>query len=81
MRGPALSALAGVPGVAGAEAADAQPDWVTVTLGEEADPAAGFHGPVTAAMRALSEARVPLLGFELEGARLSDAFLSVTEED
>jgi hypothetical protein len=28
---------------------------------------------------ALAQARVPLLSFELEGARLSDAFLAMTE--
>jgi len=31
--------------------------------------------------RALADADVPLLGFEQEGARLSDAFLSMTEGD
>ena len=30
-------------------------------------------------LRALTEAGVPLLSFELEGARLSDAFLAMTE--
>ena len=31
-------------------------------------------------LRALVDARIPLLSFEVEGARLSDAFLAVTEE-
>ena len=31
-------------------------------------------------LRALMEARVPVLAFEIEGARLSDAFLAMTEE-
>jgi hypothetical protein len=31
-------------------------------------------------VRALAEAGIPLLAFELEGARLSDAFLSMTAE-
>jgi ABC-2 type transport system ATP-binding protein len=30
-------------------------------------------------LRALVDAGVPLLSFELEGARLSDAFLAMTE--
>jgi hypothetical protein len=30
-------------------------------------------------VRALAEAGIPLLAFELEGARLSDAFLAMTE--
>jgi hypothetical protein len=51
-----------------------------VTLAEGADPDAGFQEQVTGAIRALTEADVPLLGFELEAARLSDAFMSVTEE-
>jgi ABC-2 type transport system ATP-binding protein len=32
------------------------------------------------ALRALADAQVPVLAFELEGARLSDAFLAMTEE-
>jgi ABC-2 type transport system ATP-binding protein len=32
------------------------------------------------ALRRLLDARVPVLGFSLEGGRLSDAFLAVTEE-
>jgi len=31
-------------------------------------------------LRALADAEVPVLSFELEGARLSDAFLAMTEE-
>ena len=31
-------------------------------------------------LRALADAQVPVLSFELEGARLSDAFLAMTEE-
>jgi len=80
-RGSAVSALAGVPAIAAAEAADSQPDWVTVTLAEGSDRGGGFQSQITAAIQALSDAQVPLLGFELESARLSDAFLSVTEGD
>src|SRR5206468_9329524 len=69
-RGTALGALAHVPGVTGAEPADGRPDWVVVTIDEER---------VGDAVRALADAGVPLLAFELEGARLSDAFLALTE--
>jgi ABC-2 type transport system ATP-binding protein len=37
------------------------------------------NGAVNDALRALVEASVPLLSYELEGARLSDAFLAMTE--
>jgi ABC-2 type transport system ATP-binding protein len=30
-------------------------------------------------LRAIADAGIPLLSFELEGARLSDAFLAMTE--
>ena len=36
---------------------------------------------VSRAVRALTDSGVPLLAFELEGARLSDAFLSMTGDD
>jgi hypothetical protein len=35
---------------------------------------------VSEAVRALADAGVPLLAFELEGARLSDAFLEMTAD-
>ena len=35
---------------------------------------------VSEAVSALADADIPLLAFELEGARLSDAFLAMTEE-
>jgi ABC-2 type transport system ATP-binding protein len=34
---------------------------------------------MNAGVRAIVDARIPLLSFELEGARLSDAFLAMTE--
>jgi ABC-2 type transport system ATP-binding protein len=65
----ALEALGQVPGLGPAQALDGRPDWVVASL-EGAE--------VSDAVRALADAGVPLLGFELEGARLSDAFLSMT---
>jgi ABC-2 type transport system ATP-binding protein len=38
-------------------------------------------GDANQALRALAEAGVPVLGFEMQGARLSDAFLEMTESD
>jgi ABC-2 type transport system ATP-binding protein len=69
LRDRALDALAGVPGVSDTQPLDSRPDWVAA------------NGPVDVgrAVAALAEAGIPLLAYELEGARLSDAFLSMTE--
>src|SRR5918911_293071 len=60
-RDAAREALASDAGVASVEPADAQPDWVTVTLAEGANPEAGFQEQVMGAIGALTEAGVPLL--------------------
>ena len=65
----AIAALAGTPGVEHA-AANGQAGRLTVTLGDSA----GVDG----ALRALLDAGIPIASFELEGARLSDAFLAMT---
>jgi ABC-2 type transport system ATP-binding protein len=87
LRDRALEVLAGVPELGDAKPLDGRPDWVALTLEQ---PDVG-HGPtqggagaqpgVAEAVRALTEAGIPLLAFELEGARLSDAFLSMTGEE
>jgi ABC-2 type transport system ATP-binding protein len=69
----AQRALAAVAALAGVEARDGRPGSMTATLGPEAPEAA-----MNDALRALAEAGVPVLAFELEGARLSDAFLAMT---
>ena len=66
----AIAALAGAPGVERAAAANGQPGRLTVTLGDTAG--------VEEALRALLDAGIPIASFELEGARLSDAFLAMT---
>jgi ABC-2 type transport system ATP-binding protein len=76
----ALVALAGVAGIAETQALDGRSDWVTVTLEEPVGDQTAAHVPVGNAVAALTQAGIPLLAFELEGARLSDAFLSMTEE-
>jgi ABC-2 type transport system ATP-binding protein len=67
----AIAALTRASGVERAAAVDGQPGWLTVTLADQ--------GRVDDALRALLDAAVPVLLFELEGARLSDAFLAMTE--
>jgi ABC-2 type transport system ATP-binding protein len=56
---------------------DGRAGWLTVLFVPRRDQA--FDGSLNDAVRALVDARVPLLFFELEGARLSDAFLAMTE--
>jgi ABC-2 type transport system ATP-binding protein len=70
----ALRVLASVRGVRAAEPADGQPG--TLALGFEENQASG---PANDALCALADAGVSVLFFELEGARLSDAFLAMTE--
>jgi ABC-2 type transport system ATP-binding protein len=70
----ALQVLAGVPTIEGVEPADGQPGTVTARLAGEAT-----NGLMNDGLRALADAGVPVLSFEVEGARLSDAFLAMTE--
>jgi len=67
----ALGVLGGVEGVEAA-AADGQTGLLTVTY-------ADADGRMNEGLRAILDAGIPLLSFELEGARLSDAFLAMTE--
>jgi len=70
----ALRTLATVRGIQAAEPADGQPG--TLALRFEDDHASRLTND---ALGALGDAGVPVLFFELEGARLSDAFLAITE--
>jgi ABC-2 type transport system ATP-binding protein len=67
-----LTVAAGVERI---EAANGQPGELVVAL------AGTGEKPGAAALHALVEAGLPVLTFELEGARLSDAFLAMTESD
>lgn len=69
----ALRTLSQVQGVQAAELPDG-PGMLTLTLQDDQDLA-----PTSAALCALADGGVPVLAFELEGARLSDAFLAMTE--
>jgi ABC-2 type transport system ATP-binding protein len=71
----AAAACARAPGVASAEAGG-QPGWVTVTLASNGQSAETLMND---GLRAVIDASVPVLSFELDGARLSDAFLAMTE--
>ena len=80
LRDRAVGVLAGARGMADVAPAEGRPDWVTATLDEEpAIPATG-HVRVDTVMRVLADAGIPVLAFELDGARLSDAFLAMTAE-
>jgi ABC-2 type transport system ATP-binding protein len=80
------TALAGVPGVAGVagvavEVAHDRPDVlvISVAAGPNGGPARADAG-MNAALRAVLEAGVPVLSFDLAGAQLRDAFLAMTGE-
>ena len=70
----ALRILAGERGIRAVELADGQPGTLGLTL----DDQQGMT-PMSGALCALAEGGVSVLFFELEGARLSDAFLAMTE--
>jgi len=73
--GRARAALAASGGIEQVEAANGQPGTLVAVLDGNGRPTAMNDG-----LRALADAQVPVLSFELEGARLSDAFLAMTEE-
>ena len=68
----AARVLAAAPGIEHIESTNGLPGSLTATL---------VRSDGNEALRALAEAGVPVLAFELEGARLSDAFLAMTEPD
>src|SRR5262249_44058916 len=70
----ALHVLASVPTIDRVDPADGQPGTLTARLA-----GAASNGLMNEGLRALAEAGVPVLSFEVEGARLSDAFLAMTE--
>jgi ABC-2 type transport system ATP-binding protein len=70
----ALRILANQRGVRAAASTDGQPGTLALTLDD--DQGAGL---MNGALCALADAGFPVLFFELEGARLSDAFLAMTE--
>jgi ABC-2 type transport system ATP-binding protein len=73
----AADTLARASAVERAEVASGQLGWLTVTLAQSNGRAP--DDLVHDALRSLIDAGIPLFSFELEGARLSDAFLAMTE--
>jgi ABC-2 type transport system ATP-binding protein len=80
LRRRALAVLARADGMDDARPAEGRPDWITVTLDEVPAIATAPRVRIDGAARALAEAGIPVLAFELDGARLSDAFLAMTAE-
>ena len=70
----ALEALAGAKSIERVEAVDGQPGSLIATLDLD-----GGDDAMNGGLRALTDAGVSVLAFELEGARLSDAFLAMTQ--
>jgi ABC-2 type transport system ATP-binding protein len=74
----ALSALKQANGVTSVDSTDNQRGWLTATFDSawlDEHREAGMNSVI----RSLTDAEVPVLSFELEGGRLSDAFLLLTE--
>jgi ABC-2 type transport system ATP-binding protein len=79
LRDRALAALSGVNGMGPAEPAAGRPDWIFVTLTDS--PVLSIaQAHLGDAVRALTESGIAVLSFELDGARLSDAFLRLTSD-
>jgi len=74
----ATEALARIAGVTFEVAAD-QPDTLRVTLtGEPPGRAGHLDAAMNVALQAVLSAGIPVLSFDVEGARLTDAFLAMT---
>jgi ABC-2 type transport system ATP-binding protein len=73
----ALQTLAAARGVEEVARGNGQPGWLTIRFATPAERAEA--GSPNDAVRALLDSDIALLSFELEGARLSDAFLAMTE--
>jgi ABC-2 type transport system ATP-binding protein len=73
----AIHALSGAAGVKEVERLNGRPGWLTVVFSSPAEKTA--DAALNDAVRALLDSDVELRSFELEGTRLSDAFLAMTE--
>ncbi len=73
----ALTALKRAPGVADARAINGGRGWISATLEAARN---GGEEAANAPIRTLIEAGIPILSFEVEGGKLSDAFLALTGE-
>jgi ABC-2 type transport system ATP-binding protein len=78
--GPVREALAGVAGLR-LDAVDDDAGALRVSLGADPDGSRdGTPGELNDALRAVLRTDVPVLSFEVQGIRLSDAFLTMTRE-
>jgi len=75
----AREALADVPGLT-LETGEGRPDVLTISVTEDPHGPGGVDGAMNVALHAVLTAHVPVLAFEVEGARLSTVFLTMTTE-
>ena len=75
----ALSAMGQAHGVTGVDPVEGERGWLAVAFEHGATD--GERGVANSAIRSLLDAGVPILSFELEGGRLSDAFLYLTAKE
>jgi ABC-2 type transport system ATP-binding protein len=80
LRDRALRSLTAQPGVTAAEPVGDRSDSLAVTFDHGVPDPSQTAEDVARAVDALAEVSVPVLAFELEGSRLSEAFLAMTEE-
>jgi ABC-2 type transport system ATP-binding protein len=73
----AAAALAGAPGVGHVEPAEGEAGWLRVELAANGD-GNGSPNP-NEPIRVLLDAAIALRSFEVDGTRLNDAFLAITE--
>jgi ABC-2 type transport system ATP-binding protein len=73
----ATAVLTGLPSVQQVEHSESQPGWLAVELAAPGDANGGAPSP-NDVLRALLAAGLALRSFELDGTRLSDAFLAMT---
>jgi len=79
MLDPALSAVMQAQGVTSVDPVEGERGWLTLAF--ERGGTEGDQGVANSAIRSLIEANVTILSFDLEGGRLSDAFLYLTGEE
>jgi len=75
----ALSAMGQAHGVTGVDPVEGERSWLAVAFEHAATD--GERSVANSAIRSLLDAGVPILSFELEGGRLSDAFLYLTAKE
>ncbi|HWI00390.1 MAG TPA: ABC transporter ATP-binding protein, partial [Propionibacteriaceae bacterium] len=74
----AIQALSGVAGLS-VDAVEGQPDLLSISLRTSpSGPSMRAGNAMNPAVQAVAEAGVPVLSFQVEGARLSDAYRIVT---